>query len=288
MNYSYFTNKKYFFNNEKIRFMFNDEFRKPLMHSHEFWEISYVYEGSGWHNTETESVPISRGGIVLTSPNAVYGMGSSPLKSEPIMRDCVCLFQSEYFNEIFEEVKKIREFSSSQLVIDMKEGNKICLFINDDGGVYELLWRAAYEYNRNVEGSAAIVKQLMCSVLINIIRIHTTKSNYSKVESIDKGIEILIKYLKNNMSSRITLNELVQLLHFTPEYVCRYFKQHMGMNLYTYLTELRMQRAKQLLSDSAYSVSEIALHCGYRYLSNFQKAFKQHTGMTPSEYRKLK
>lgn len=285
MTYSYFKNKDYFFNNERIRFMFNDEFRKPLMHAHEFWEISYVYESSGLHNTETESFPISRGGIVLTSPGAVHGMSSLESKSEPVLRDCVCLFTNEYFKEVFEEIKKLKDFTSSELFKDMSDGNLICLYLNDDGGVYELLWRAAYEYNRNAIGNEFIVKQLLCCVLINILRIDKQKNGYSN-ETAVKSIEILIKYLKNNMSSKITLAELANLLHFTPEYVCRYFKKHMGVSIYTYLTELRMDRAKELLTNSSYSVSDIAFYCGYQYLSNFQKTFKKHTGMTPSEYKK--
>ena len=287
MNYLYFKNKDYFFNNEKVRFMFNDEHRKPLMHAHEFWEISYVYESSGMHNTLDGSFPISRGGIVLTSPGAVHAMSSSPEKSEPIMRDCVCLFTAEYFDELLLEVKKVKDFSSSSMLRDMNAGNEICVYLTDDGGVYELLFRAANEYNYNNIGSEIIIKQLLCCVLINLIRIHNGENNYSKMTSANKNIEILIKYLKNNMSRKVALNELAGLLHFTPEYLCRYFKKHMGVSLYTYLTELRMKRAKLLLLNSSYSVSDVAFYCGYQYLSNFQKAFKKHTGMTPSEYRNL-
>lgn len=265
--------------------MFNDEFRKPLMHAHEFWEISYVYESSGLHNTETESFPISRRGIVLTSPGAVHGMSSPESKNEPIMCDCVCLITDDYFKELIHEIKKVKEISASPLFTDIISGKTICLYINDDGGVYELLWRAALEYNRSALASDIMVKQLVCCVLINILRIDKQKNGYSS-ETALKSIEILIKYLKNNMGSKITLSQIADLLHFTPEYTCRYFKKHMGVSIYTYLTELRMKRAMDLLSNLSYSVSDIAFYCGYQYLSNFQKTFKNHTGMTPSEYKK--
>lgn len=53
-----------------------------------------------------------------------------------------------------------------------------------------------------------------------------------------------------------------------------------------FLTEVRLSRAKELLSATKLSVEQVALSCGYRDTLVFSKAFKRSTGMAPKEYRR--
>lgn len=52
-----------------------------------------------------------------------------------------------------------------------------------------------------------------------------------------------------------------------------------------FVVELRMQRARELLTEGQLSIRDIALEVGYDYLTNFSKAFKRHSGLSPRAFR---
>ena len=59
------------------------------------------------------------------------------------------------------------------------------------------------------------------------------------------------------------------------------------MSPYRYFIKLCMEEAQRLLAKTSYTVTEIAMRCGYEKLFYFCNAFKKHSGMTPTEYRKM-
>jgi AraC family transcriptional regulator len=63
------------------------------------------------------------------------------------------------------------------------------------------------------------------------------------------------------------------------------FKQITGVTPHVYLANLRLERARKLLVDTQYPVSEIAAMVGYQSQSHFTKIFKSVTGMTPRVFR---
>ena len=64
------------------------------------------------------------------------------------------------------------------------------------------------------------------------------------------------------------------------------FKQEMNISLGNYVIERKMSRARQLLSDTAAPVNQIAVEVGYTNFSYFTKLFRKTTGMAPNEYRR--
>ncbi|MBE6546671.1 MAG: helix-turn-helix domain-containing protein [Ruminococcaceae bacterium] len=69
-------------------------------------------------------------------------------------------------------------------------------------------------------------------------------------------------------------------------YFRKLFKQRMGISPRQFIIDLRIQKAKQLLSEGSLKIWAIAEACGFGDSYHFCKSFKQHTGMTPQEYRK--
>ena len=68
-------------------------------------------------------------------------------------------------------------------------------------------------------------------------------------------------------------------------YVCTLFKGETGVTLNQYITGFRMEKAKELLSDPKYRISDVSVRVGYPDGNYFGKSFKKAVGMTPSEYR---
>lgn len=94
-------------------------------------------------------------------------------------------------------------------------------------------------------------------------------------------------YLQYNyMLYDISLDSISQIVNMAPAYFSSRFKKCFGVNFVDYVTELRMNAARELLQDPLRSSSEIAGMVGYDSASYFTRAFKKCTGMTPTDFRR--
>lgn len=98
-------------------------------------------------------------------------------------------------------------------------------------------------------------------------------------------INNLLLYINEHYSENITLQQCSQNLYITSQYLSRIFKNTTGMNFNKYLNKLRIEKSKELLTDSDMSIQEIALKTGYNNVNNFYAQFKALTGITPSRFQ---
>ena len=102
----------------------------------------------------------------------------------------------------------------------------------------------------------------------------------------DEILRRILAYVEENLSEPLTREEIAQKVHFHPAYLSRLFRKKTGMSLSEYISQIRIERAKELLSRSEQKVSFIMNHLGYYNLSHFTRTFKKMTGYTPQQYRK--
>ena len=76
------------------------------------------------------------------------------------------------------------------------------------------------------------------------------------------------------------------MVHKPSQYVSQTLSQQLGTTFFDFINGARIDDAKQMLVDTDESVLDIALTIGFNSRSSFYKAFKQFTGVTPSQYRK--
>ena len=98
-------------------------------------------------------------------------------------------------------------------------------------------------------------------------------------------MEHIRDFVESHYMENITLQDAAAQLHYSDAYFCRFFKQNFDKNFIMYLSELRVEKAKELLSDVTVNVKDIGQRVGFRDSSYFTKVFKRITGVTPSEYR---
>jgi len=93
-------------------------------------------------------------------------------------------------------------------------------------------------------------------------------------------------YIGLHFDQELTLERLAQLSAFSPFHFHRIFKSIAGETLYDYIQRIRIEKACAMLCASdERRIIDIALSCGFSTPSSFSKAFRQHCGQTPSEYR---
>ena len=100
----------------------------------------------------------------------------------------------------------------------------------------------------------------------------------------------LISYVKNyiyeNFDQNLSLDVLGEVVHLHPAYLSKIFKEVTNMNLSAYITDIRMQKAAELLEQTELKVHEVMELIGYRKSQYFSRLFKERFGVTPVEYRR--
>lgn len=95
-------------------------------------------------------------------------------------------------------------------------------------------------------------------------------------------------YIQEHYTEDLSLDIIAGHLKVSPTYLSRIFTQEQGMGILEYLTDLRLRKARELLTQTNDRIYEIAKKVGYSDAVYFNKVFKKHTGKTPKEYRMLK
>lgn len=108
-------------------------------------------------------------------------------------------------------------------------------------------------------------------------------SHFHEQEKLNKVFE----FLRLNFKSKVTLEEVSEIAGLTNNSFCRYFKTNTGKTFIEFLIDIRINYACKLLSESNAPIKEILYSSGFSNSVSFHKKFKELTGMTPTEYRKV-
>lgn len=96
----------------------------------------------------------------------------------------------------------------------------------------------------------------------------------------------VMNYLNHHFTENVTVDSVAGALFLNKDYISHVFKEETGFSLIGYVISLRINQAKLLLSETNRSVTDIATACGYTDFAYFSKQFKQHTKLSPSQFRK--
>lgn len=114
----------------------------------------------------------------------------------------------------------------------------------------------------------------------------SNKNTYSFSQQ-NPSIRKAIIYIENNFREPISLTDIANAVNLNPSYLSRLFKKENGLSVTEYLTQFRLEKAKELLKDNSLRLRDVAEHVGYNDISYFSNTFKKYTGMSPTEYRTI-
>lgn len=138
------------------------------------------------------------------------------------------------------------------------------------------------DYNR-IDGSVLdILKKLIYSTCAVVKKALCEKGNFY----VKKAKDLINQYISDN-SSEITVAKLANELGLSKNYFGKIFKNSTGTSISTYVTNLRIKKAADLLRTTNMKVYEVAYEVGFENSHYFSVAFKQNIGVTPSEFRDL-
>ncbi len=111
--------------------------------------------------------------------------------------------------------------------------------------------------------------------------------NTDSVEGIRPEVQEAVQYIKQHFNENITIQAVAEKLYLSPSYLMHIFKNDLGKTFNTFLTDYRIEVAKELLQAPGSHIYEIAKQVGYQDVKYFNKVFKRYTELNPSDYVRL-
>lgn len=132
-----------------------------------------------------------------------------------------------------------------------------------------------------------ILKDDFEEAIDRIIEKYLANKNSKEVILKDKDavVTYIIDYIADNYDKDLSLDSLGNIVHLHPAYLSKVFKETKGIGLLAYVTDVKMNKAAELLVDSDMKIRDIVLKVGYHKEQHFTKLFKNKYGITPKEYR---
>ena len=153
----------------------------------------------------------------------------------------------------------------------------------EGGGASETALRLNTQFIRKIAECTSY--ESLCYILQEIVE--TFADNILSHGNI-KNREIMkkaVSYISQHYNEPISLNYVANEVHLNPAYFSTLFKKEIGLSFKEYLNQVRIEESKRLLTNSNFSIIDIAIAVGFEDQSYFSKVFKKYTGMTPKQFR---
>lgn len=132
------------------------------------------------------------------------------------------------------------------------------------------------------------IEHLTNAISAHLIKNYSTQpirfKNYSGGLSSIK-LKQAIEYINNHLAGKIQLQDIARELEISQYYFSRLFRKSIGISPHRYIIQKRIEKVKQLLTNTQLPLAEIALECGFSSQSQMTMHFKKLTGTTPNKYR---
>lgn len=240
-------------------------------HSHQFCQIVYLVKGTTIFNRGTDTT-LRAGEFVVFAPgedHTWWKESSRPAQMLNInMRDTI-----PGFTEITRALDSVCRLNGGA-------------FTGSDGNAFGKKTREIIaEVREGRFGYKYRITALLMEFLLSALR-HGIKDREEEVavRSVTR-LDRVIWYLEQHLAEKLTLEDIAEQVGVTPKHTCDLFKEELGISPVQYLNRIRIERARVLLEDHGFRISEIALLVGIEDEHYFSRLFKKITGITPSQYR---
>lgn len=125
----------------------------------------------------------------------------------------------------------------------------------------------------------------LCNMIGEVILYVMPDKEIAATDSMRDIVQKAVAWVDIHYAEEVSLASLAERYHVEHSYFSKIFRQETGRNLIFYITEKRMEKAKEYICGSDMSLTEIAYMAGYDDYTYFSRVFKKNTGVSPREYR---
>ncbi|WP_070000426.1 AraC family transcriptional regulator [Cellulosilyticum sp. I15G10I2] len=251
-----------------------------------------------WHN-ELEFIYLSDGEAVFTLDNEVLTVQSGEcifVNGGQIHSGFSKTADCTYLSVVFDTELLTHSFDACREYFDgIKRGKfKICTHFKSEvpsqNQIIIELKAIIEELTTKTIGYEFALKSKLFFIFSTLFRenLYTLASESHKSPLQAKKYYTLRKimgYIYQNYDKKIKLTDISESVNFTPQYLCKFFKEMTDTSIACYINHYRIEAASTLLKISTLSITDIALECGFDNLSYFNRVFKKQMGCTPTIFR---
>lgn len=236
-------------------------------HMHIDLELLYVLEGTAEVIIGNQKIILQQNDLAIIFPNTIHTFLTGREHCEILLSICNQSLFGEYSNKLIKSVPSTPVIPSSNIHPDV---------------IYALN-SLFNEYQTSKTQNLPCIKALVSLILSRTIPLLTLEKSTTLLENDMTGK--VIHYVCNNFTRQLSLDLLSSELGMNKYYISRVFTKKIGISFNTYINNLRIDYAKQLLTTSNLSISEIAFECGFETQRTFNRTFNQFSSMSPLKYR---
>ncbi|GGG04168.1 response regulator [Paenibacillus abyssi] len=118
-----------------------------------------------------------------------------------------------------------------------------------------------------------------------IAELQKQTAEHTDAQPSDNPVDKALEYIRLHYAESLTLQQVADVVHVSKNYFSILFKKTTGHNFIDYVIQLRVQKAKELLADTALKIYEVAEQSGFNDVKYFSKLFKKISGLSPVDYR---
>jgi AraC-like DNA-binding protein len=245
------------------------------LHEHDFCELVIVASGNGWHLLNDEPHLLCCGEVLYLNPEDRHSFEqvSELYLTNVIYRPNGALLHPERLRPYLQPTKdEAGDCRYWQLSGDATSR------------VRPLLGALSRECQPNDVASNLMAESLLVQLFVTLWRDRFTADGGALPPQ--SRLAMVRKYLRQNCTEPIDLEELAHRFGYSPRHLRRLFREAMATTPHDYLVKLRLCRAMRALRTSNLSITGIALASGFGDSNYFSYTFRKQTGMSPSRYRR--
>ncbi len=249
------------------------EMNKP--HSHEHYELYFLLNGEREFFIDNKMFVVPEKSLVVVPPYSMHKTAGGPYKRINVNVSPELLSQAE--NDFLKKVSghpaiEIEEEYAETIIRILKTGTEIQTGSRPDKR--ELL--------------ISLTKTVILLLSRQTIKPVALAGMTFKQNEVSTDILKIVYYINTNYNRNITLKEICGEFYISKVTLCKQFKNVMHCSVMKYVSGLRINKAKELLIYSDYSIEEVSNLSGFSSANYFGLAFKKETGMSPLNYKKTK
>ena len=280
-------NSKLMKKSEDISIHKHDRFTRFDKHKHDYLELVFVYSGSIRQIVDDKSIEMKKGEILIMDMNVEHSIEESGENDIAIN----VLIKKEFFDWVFMNQIADNDLMSNFIVKSLYEKDKFKRFLyfktSDNKKVWDFMINILMEYYDNKTGMKTAIRAYMILLFNELLRDYNRYLPNNIIYKIDSSATVeIMKYIGNDYRN-IVLKDLAEHFNYSTDYMGKLVKKITGKTFNELRRDIRMRRAKYLLKNSNMSISDVISRVGYSNLSYFYKQFREDTGITPDEYRKI-
>lgn len=251
------------------------------LHYHDAQEINLIIGGTGFYIVNGERYEFGAGDIIMLNSNDLHcAYETRDLVMLVVMFDAAWFYSNLQFDP-----KLLAPFTE----LGLNFSNKLDSTHEKAQMFRELLLDMQQEHDAaQLSFGTVVYAKLLCflSYLNRYLRQESLPGSKSAVsEGHLEKIRTVLDAIHERYAYAWTLEELAGLAYISPSHFSSLFVSIVGMSPIEYLIRLRLDKACHMLKNSNEKIVDIAMECGFKTLSNFNRLFKRNIGMEPRRFR---